>query len=325
MRKNIGYDAERYEVLAAVNAKAGTEVSQESVGAYRTKLVRAGEYLYVQCYPLISREARERQEEALQTLKKSTDRKVNLKYARYNNARRVYEFNQLVEANFGYNDLHIAATYPAPQYGMEDRSGEAWRSREDALKDRRNYIRRVQRLLKRHGCDLNEFRWIAVTVSKEPDMEARKPFSPTHHHHILMHGVPEELRGEVERLWRFGYCNADRCQPDSKGLADLAGYVARQEGRANGDHKAGEKSYSASRNIKRPEVRTADKKISKRRVAQLAADVRANAPEVFGKIWPGYRLVEEPVIYISDFVAGAYIRAKLRVKETERRWERRRR
>jgi len=69
-------------------------------------------------------------------------------------------------------------------------------------------------------------------------------------------------------------------------------------------------------------VTTSDSKISRRRAAQIAADVRANAWEVFAKVYPGYRLVEQPVVQTSDFVAGGYIYAKLRIDrghDSERR------
>ena len=53
------------------------------------------------------------------------------------------------------------------------------------------------------------------------------------------------------------------------------------------------------------------RKISRRRAAQIAADVQANAREIFEKIYPGYTLQEAEVKY-SDFVAGAYIYARMR-------------
>ena len=129
-----------------------------------------------------------------------------------------------------------------------------------------------------------------------------------------MAGIPEELRGEVERAWDLGYCNADRLQDiRSEGIARMAGYIARQEGNANGE-RAGGKSYSCSRNIIRPEEKASDVKISRRRVSRIADDVRANAREIFEKCWPGYRLHEEPKVLTSEFVAGAYIYARLRMK-----------
>ena len=315
------HDAERYAVLAAVYGREGTQVNHEQVGAYRTKTVKAGEFLYVACYPLIGSTQKREQDKALAMLEQEKRKGRLIGYARYNNKRRVREFEQLVHTNFGKNDLHIACTYGdmeySPEFGMADAANRPHRDREDAKRDVRNYINRVKRLLKRNGCDLAEFRWVAVTVTKRYDQEARRPYPDAHHHHLLMHGVPEALRGEVERLWPYGYCNADRIQPDDKGIAAIANYVARQEGSANGCHAPGEKSYTGSRNLKKPTVTTSDSRISRRRVAQIAADVRGNAWEVFGKVYPGYRLVEQPVVQLSDFVSGAYVYAKLRIRERD--------
>lgn len=307
------YDSDRYAVLAAVYGKEGTAISNANVGAYRTKTVKAGEFLYVSCYPLITLGQKNEQDKALETLK--TERRAGrlVAYARYNNKRRIREFEQLVHANFGAGSLHVTLTYTPPEYGMAN-TEEEFRTRDEAKRDLRNWINRVKRLLRRNGCDLKDFRWIAVTVTKEYDKEAMRPFPDAHHHHVLLHGVPEELRSEIERMWPFGYCNADRIQPDDKGIAAIANYVARQEGSANSFHTPGEKSYSGSRNLKKPTVTTSDSKISRRRAAQIAEDVRANAWEVFGKVYPGYRLVEQPVVQTSDFVAGGYIYAKLRIR-----------
>ena len=131
---------------------------------------------------------------------------------------------------------------------------------------------------------------------------------------VLLGGVPEELRGEIERLWPYGYCNADRLQPDDKGIAAVAQYIAKQEGSANGQHSRKEKSWSGSRNLKQPATTTSDSRSSRRRVSQIAADVRRAGREIFEAVYPGYRTVEEPTVALSDFCAGAYIRAKLRIK-----------
>lgn len=309
------HDAEMYEVLAAVYAKEGTQVTSDNVGAYRTKAVRAGDFLYLSCYPLWLTMPSDRAREALYDLKAGrAEKKVLTKYAKYNNARRCRDFEMLVHANFDYNDLHVSATYEVQDYDRRD--DLVWRDRDQAKREVSNYIRRVKRLLTKRGCDLSEFRWICCTVTKESRNETN-PNPDSHHHHILMHGVPEILRGEVERLWGFGYCNADRLQPNDKGVAAMAGYIARQEGSYSGE-RPGEKSYRTSRNIVRPEVLVSDKKISRRRVSQIAADVRANAAEIFGRVYPGWRLVEEPSVTTSDFVAGAYIRAKLRIMDVRR-------
>ena len=320
MRKGKLHDTERHAVLAAVYAKADTGVDQRNVGAYRTKIVRAGEFLYVACYPLVAANIRREQDAQLKMLEQSGELKqggkLRAKWNRHNNARRAWKFEQLVHANFFPGDLHVCCTYEREDWDA-DRSRIVFRDRDDAKREIRNYIDRVKRRLKKHGCDMNQFRWMICTVTKESVKEAHNPRPDVHHHHLLMHGVPEELRGEIERMWDLGYCNADVLKDDrNTGVAAMAGYIARQEGSANGE-RAGEKSYSCSRNIIRPEEKVSDVKISRRRVSLIAADVRANAREVFEKVWPGYRLTDEPKVLTSEFVAGAYIYARLRMKGGE--------
>ena len=320
MRKGKLHDTERHEVLAAVYAKDDLKVDQRNVGAYRTKTVKAGEFLYVSCYPLVPANIRREQDRALKELEESgalkKGGKLRAKWNRHNNMRRTWKFEQLVHANFGEGDFHVCCTYEVEDWDA-DAGRRTERTREDAKRDIRNYLARVKRLLKRHGCDLGAFRWIVCTVTKESLKEAANPRPDTHHHHLLISGIPENLRAEAEQLWDLGYCNADRLQDSkSSGIAAMAGYIARQEGSANGE-RAGEKSYSCSRNIIRPEEKASDAKVSRRRVSRIADDVRANAREIFEKCWPGYRLTDEPKVLTSEFVAGAYIYARLRLKAKE--------
>lgn len=311
------HDAERYEVLTAVYGREGTTVNHEDVGAYRTKTVYAGETLYISAYPLIGPHAYDAAQAGMAKLRGDKSPRSTVKFARYNNSRRMLQLEQLTETNFVPGDLHITATYGDDGWADMDKGHpdpEMYaRDRDMAKREVRNYLRRVKRLLKRNGADLNDWRWICVTVTKVDRREHDPPYPDRHHHHILMHGVPESLRTDVEKLWPYGYCNADRMQPrKDKGLADLAQYVARQEGSANG-LRGGERSFSCSKNIKRPEVRTSDRKLSRRRVMQMAADVRQRGREIFEALYPGYRVVPDEVsVKLSDFVAGAYIYAKMR-------------
>lgn len=319
MHKSRFRDSAKYAPLAAAYAsedmQAGTRLNHDDVGGYRTKTVRAGDFLYVSMYPLIGQNTDRVQKAKLDEWMAEKDKNARLKakYTRYNNKRRITEFEQLVHANIVPGDLHVSCTYEKQNY--MDYRNLIFRTREDAKREIRNYIRRVKRLLKRYGADLNEFRWICVTVSKQKCQEAARPLPDVHHHHLLFHGVPQELRCDVENLWREGYCNADRLRESSDGFAEVASYVARQESSANGEN-AGERSYTTSRNIIRPLVTTSDSKLSRRRAALIAADVRAFGQEIFDKLFPGYRATEAPVVNTSTFVAGAYIYARLRKMRT---------
>ena len=309
-----GRYAEMAHVLRPDEMRDGTRVDHAEVGAYRTKATEAGEFLYIRCYPLISPKAAAEQSTTLAELeeRRRRDRKLASRWNAWNNARRACELEQLVHAAFAPGDLHISCTYRTDEYGC---GRDAEFTREDAKRDVRNYIRRVRRLLKRHGCDLDGFWWLAVTVTKKRMAEAARPWPESHHHHILMHGVPNALRNAVEELWTHGYCNADRMRDSQEGLSAIAGYIARQEGSASGEGR-GDKSYSTSRNIPRPQVRTSERALSRRRVARIAAEVRTEGREILETLYPEYRLVEDAKVDVSDFTAGAYIYAKLRRKKT---------
>lgn len=311
-------DSEKYAVLAAAfsneNAIQGTTVNHDSVGAYRTKTVRAGEFLYISCYPLISAPADRGQREMLERFMRDTKGKASarMKYDKYNNKRRIEKFEQLVHENFEKDDFHVCCTYALEDY--EDYGNLEIKTREEAKNDVRNYIRRCKRMLKRNGINPGELRWISCTVSKSGMKNAYREYPERHHHHLLMHGVPLELRGEIERLWIHGTCNADRLQDSGEGFSGMAGYIARQENSANGEN-CGERSFSTSRNIKKPKVTTNDSRISRRRVSMIASDVMAFGSEIFEKLFEGYRLIGEPKVNVSEFVAGAYIYAKLRRRQ----------
>lgn len=306
-------DSEKYAVLAEILApehmQEGTRVNHADVGAYRTKLIRAGDFIYISCYPLINAYADAKQRMLLMELEQSKNKRLMMKFAKYNNARRIKKFEQLVHANFEKGDLHIVCTYEIQD--LESGEQLEYITRKEADRNMYNFIRKIRYLLKKQGCDLKAFRWIAVTVTKERMKEVVKDWPDSHHHHILMHGVPEELRTTVENLWKFGYCNADRLRDSNEGFADVSAYVAKQEGSANGENR-GAKSFRTSKNIVRPEVSTNDSKISRARVAKIAADMRVNGKEILEKLYAGYRLVEDVRVEVSEFVAGAYIYAKLR-------------
>ena len=65
--------------------------------------------------------------------------------------------------------------------------------------------------------------------------------------------------------------------------------------------------------IVRPRV--SDRKVSRRRLALLAEDIMRDGRAILEKLYPGYRVAEPPIVRFSDFVAGAYIYARMRRRD----------
>lgn len=131
------------------------------------------------------------------------------------------------------------------------------------------------------------------------------------HHHVIMNGMD---RDEAERLWKNGYANTRRLQPDEYGLEALARYIVKDP--------QGKKRWSASQNLKQPKVTTADTKFTKRMAERLAEDFETAAGQIFAKLFPNC-IMNDCKIFRSDFVAGAYVYANMR-KDPERHKTKRR-
>ena len=260
----------------------------------REKKIYCGDtYLEVDIYPYVKiGEKGKRAKKKKESLPKQKN--LNDK-----NARR--KFVQLVETNFGENDLAVHLTY-----SDETLPGNI----EEAEKEVANFIRRVKRKRKKEG--LEELRYIVVTAHGEKKDTGEVVRI---HHHILMNGGLG--REEIEDLWRkprkkgeakgqkIGYANADRIQPDyNTGVTKLAEYLVR--------NPTSKKRWSASQNLKRPESRTNDYKYSRRKVLQIA-----NEPldlRFWERKYPGYTIKDKLTGYkvVYNEYTGWSIYLKLR-------------
>ena len=124
------------------------------------------------------------------------------------------------------------------------------------------------------------------------------------HIHMLMNGGVSRER--LEEMWEMGYANADRLQPNERGLEEIASYIIK-EARS----KDGARKWSASRNLKQPKRRTTDAKTPKKIVKLIAHDIRNEAKEQTEKLYPKYQFVDCKVFY-SDQIDGVYIRILMR-------------
>ena len=277
----------------------------------RTVTWRAGRQLEVACYP-ITRLTGEARREAKRRRSTPAMAKVNAR----NTERHIM---RLIEANFHEGEaVVVTGTYAYPpqgDYAMMDVKAMAaeyearklpWEP-ERVRMDVRNWLGRLRRRVRKVGGDpARDFRWIVrIEEGKEPPL----PGIPAKFHfHAVVEG-PGLDDQTVKALWeeKHGMAHADPLSMADDKVAGLARYFTKQ--------KAGGRWWSHSRNMIDPPPRVSDRKVSRRRLARLAANVIADGREILEKLYPGYRLAEAPVVRYSDFVAGAYIYARMRRRD----------
>lgn len=265
------------------NIPSGIKVG--SMG-YRTKTTRAGLRLEVDVYPLWGRVDYAKANKALKGVTPETMKRQN-----ESNAKR--KLIQLADANFDEHDLHLTLTYEhAPCYSR-------------AQKDIGNYIKAIRR--RREKAGLPELKYIYVIEDDQDGVKKR-----IHAHMLISGGID---RAELETLWGKGYANAYGLQPDERGLEGLTRYMVKSQ--------KNRRKWSCSKNLKKPQVRVSDCKLSNSKVKRIARDLPNEAKDILSRAYPGYTFVDCKVKY-SDYVDGVYIRALMR-KADEKPGERRRR
>ena len=278
--QRIGWE---YEALFDVEGM--TELEQQlwqanpcsiKVGSmgYRTKTTRAGKRLEVDVYPVFGYQDRMRARAAKQQITPETMRRVNL-----SNAKR--KIVQLADANFTEEDIHLTLTYENPPIYS--------RCQRDVV----NFLAAVKRRRAKKG--LPELKYIYVIEDDEDGIKKRI------HVHILMSGGMS--REELEELWAKGYANADRLQPDERGLEAVARYLVKSQ--------RNRRKWCSSKNLKKPDVRVSDCKLSNAKVKRIARNLPNEAKDIMRRAYPGYEFVECKVKF-SDQVDGCYIRALMR-------------
>lgn len=285
--KRIGWEYEAlFDAAGPTELERAFQVypSEIRVGkmGYRVRTVKAGNQLDVDVYPLFGREQASRARKAMQHVTREAQKKINLRNAK----RRIV---QLVNHNFTEKDIALHLTYDNPP------------DYDQCQKDVRNFMRRVKRLRKKLG--LPEMRYVYVIEDDEYGTKKR-----IHSHIVMSGGIHRE---ELEKLWARGYANADRLQLNEQGLEGLARYMVKSQ--------RNRKKWCCSRNLKEPQMRVSDCKLSNVKVKRIARGLPNEAKEVLRKAYPGYEYVNCEVLY-SDFVDGVTIRAQMRrIPEAQRR------
>lgn len=280
-RKRKGFDLERYRILATAKPDEQTDLKHQALLGYRTRTVEAGPMLYVSAYPVARERPGEEARQRLRGVTREAQQRVNRK-------RSMLRVEQLIHANFQAGDLFETLTYD---------DDELPATVDEVRRDIRRYMARLRRAAKRAGTVLKYLYVIELSERSDTDPNARQNW----HVHLVVSGVSRET---VEDAWPHGYANSRRLQDSKERFTGIAKYMLKR--------RASWRTWERSRNLAEPVERVTDRAISRRRVALVARDVRVAGKEIFEKIYPGYSLIEDADVRVSDFVPGAYIYARMR-------------
>lgn len=257
----------------------------------RTKTIKSGDYLECEIFPMVLMEPGIREARRKRTPEQM--REINRRNA-------VKKLERLMNANFTAGDLMPHLTMDRPC------------SFEEMQKIVRNFFQRLRRLAAKRGAVL---RYIYVIETKQEHGAQR------HHLHGVISARPAQgpssgpsaenliTRDEIEKLWGHGLARVDRVQQQEKGLAGFARYITQQK---TTQERLMRRSWGASKGLRQPTVTVADHKFSRAAAAKIARDLEGDARTILEKKYPGYRLIEQPVIRYSDWLPGCYIYAMLR-------------
>lgn len=286
------------------------EYDGRGVNGVRTVTWRAGRQLEIACFPIAALNREARRELKRKKTNRYTDR-LNREYSNRHTMR-------LIEANFPEGAAVVTGTYAYPAQGdyamMDVRAMAAeyaarmlpWEM-ERVRRDVRNWIAQLRRRVRNAGGDpRREFKWLVrIEEGKEPPM----PGIPAKFHfHAVVEGPGLDAQ-TVKALWerKHGTCRVDPLSLKDDGAVRLAKYFTKQ--------KTGGRWMTHSRNLKIVRPRVSDRKVSRRRLCRLASNLLADAREILEKLYPDYRLAEPPKVRFSDYVAGAYIYARMRRRD----------
>jgi hypothetical protein len=244
---------------------------------YKTRTVRSGSMVEVECYPVY--QGRYRRQLSATHPTPEAMRTVNDRNARK-------KFERMAECNFQAGiDYALTLTY----------EGEAPEDEQTCNRDLRNYLKRVNRARAKLG--LKKTRCIGVI---ELGKNGRL------HHHLLIEGGLD--RDTMEQLWGHGYANCDRIQQGRGGMAAITRYITKKFAakREKGRHR-----YFYTRNLRKPRVTESRTRISRRQAERIREDADVQGEAILRRKYPG-SAIEEITIRQTDWMPGAYIYARMR-------------
>lgn len=258
---------------------------------YKEVRHECGEYLDIDIFPI------------MQAKHKASGRSKRFKptsatMARYNQRCRETRLERLVMANFMRDGLFFTPTYRSASYPKTDEEGK---------KNLRNFLRRLKSFRKKKG--LPDLKYIAKT---ERGTRSRRL-----HHHLIINCADMSI-SDLENIWGLGYSYSSMVIFDKDGCPGLCKYFCKGKKKAIMDEDEPEpgidagNSWSRSRNLVEPKVRTNENKISKKTARELC-QLGEDAKDIYERIYPGYSFSSARTLY-NELNGGYYIGARLRKK-----------
>lgn len=200
-------------------------------------------------------------------------------------------FIRLAYGNFNRKDKHITATYD---------DNHLPKSIDEALRDARNYMKRIARRCKKLGLPPPKYLGIVECYDKNG-----KPCRI--HHHILI--SCDLSRDEIESLWRkkgmkkgetIGFVNADKIRMENNGIERLARYITKYPDKADDTEDAeqlkhlhkrahGKRRWYQSLNLVIPYATYADKKYRHASFKKSLSNYRDKS--YWESLYPDYRFL----------------------------------
>lgn len=287
MRKKDKYVDYDYESLFDIEADSDLleehRVKSKDRSMYATKEIYSGEQLEVEIYPTFTKKQLEEIEK--QQYKKEKEEKRNRKK---NEKRARKEFTRLANCNFNDGDYWATLTYDKENYPAD---------MDEALRNMKNYIRRVNRARKKIGLDNAKYMYVTEYTEGKNGIRC-------HHHILIDKGLSMD---KLEELWRKGRRNNIRkIKKDEYGLAGMANYLTK--------NPKGNKRWCRSTNLKKPVVRKNHYKFKRSNVNKIVKDFQGVICETMESTYKNYSFLDAK-LYFNYFNNGYYIYARLRRKE----------
>ena len=237
----------------------------------RTKTYICGNYKHIFFYPVFSTSSR----------RKKRYKPTTLVQAEINSRRAEKRLEMLLETNFDEKDCFFTATY---------RSDLRPKTDEKAMKQARNFIRRIQYQCKRKGLDAPVAVW-CTELSKDNKLY--------HHHFVIKSGLNYD---ELAKIWGKGRTSGGKLHFDVDGMSGLAKYLPKEP--------IGAVRYHSTKNLKQPLEQQNDN-TSIKEFNKIFEQAFFHLNNELAEKYPEYNINDNSLTAYESFVGCRFVYIKL--------------